>query len=249
VTSRRLVGPRLVVAVLAFGAVATGPTARDASAGPREARGRWKEAQALDKAPWRERLLGFRAVRRETTDTDSYFQKALAAEAHALDDGEHAGAVAATLAAAAWLGARRDPDRYGHALAAARALLADEDRRGARPHLDDVLECGGPTAPAFTAPALELLGRLAFDDADAAAIARLERRADDETPGRVDVRLALRDLRGVLLLDRGDRPAAERVLAEQRRIYDAARREGDDQERVASRAWLKLDLPKRLDVR
>jgi hypothetical protein len=245
--------PSIAYVVVAAGALSLGGigplAARTAQAGPREARTRWKEAQALDKSPWRERLSAFRAVRSETTVTDSYFAKALVAEAGVLADGEHLPAAHAAHAAAAWLGPRREPDRYGHALAAARALVADEDRRGARPLLDDVVECGGSSAPAFTGPALELLGRLAFDESDAAALSRLVRHAADEVPARIDVRLALLDLSGVLALDRGDRTTAERALAEERRLYDAARRDGPDAERVASRAWLKLELPKRLDLR
>jgi hypothetical protein len=223
--------------------------ARTAFAGPREARIRWKEAQALDKAPWRERLEAFRAVRRETTVTDSYFAKALVAEAGVLAEGGHLSAAHGARATAAELGPRHEPDRFALALAAARALLADEDPRGARPLLEDVVENGGSSAPQFTAPALELLGRLASDDGDAAALSRLIKRAEDAVPARIDVRLALLDLLGVLALDGGDRKTAERALADERRLYDAARRESPDAERVASREWLKLELPKRLDVR
>lgn len=220
-----------------------------AHAGPLEARRRWKEAQALDAAPWRERLAAFRAVRREAAPTDAYAARALLAEARVLREASLVAAAAATEAVAAVTGARRDPDRLGHVLTAARALVAEEDARGARPLLLDVVEAGGAAAPAFTGPALEVLGRLAADRGDDAALARLVRRAADETPDRHDVRLRLLDLVGLRALSRGERDAAERALAEQKRLFAAARREGDASERVAARTWLTLELPKRLDAR
>lgn len=223
--------------------------ARRAAAGPLEARQRWKEAQALDAAPWRERLVAFRAVRREAAPTDGYAARALLAEARVLREAAYPAAAAATEAVAANGGGRRDPDRLGHALSAARALVAEEDARGARPLLLDVVDAGGSSAPAFTGPALELLGRLASDRGDDDALARLVRRAADETPERWDTRLRLLDFVGMRALRRGARDDAERTLKEQKRLFAAARREGEAAERIAGRAWLGLELPKHLDAR
>jgi|GEM_PF-2484708 len=220
-----------------------------AEAGPLEARRRWKEAQALDAAPWRERLVAFRAVRREAAPSDGYAARAWLAEARVLREARLSAAAAAAEAAVARTGARRDPDRLGHALSAARALIAEEDARGAHPLLLDVADAGGSSAPAFTGPALELLGRLAADRDDDATLAGLVRRAADETPDQVDVRLRLLDFVGMRALARGDRDGAERALREQKRRFAAARRDGDAAERVAARAWLGLELPKRLDAR
>ncbi|MFO0932506.1 MAG: hypothetical protein U1E39_07325 [Planctomycetota bacterium] len=237
-------------AVAAAGCLGVGVGgARRAAAGPLEARQRWKEAQALDAAPWRERLVAFRAVRREAAPTDGYAARALLAEARVLREAAYAATAAATEAVAANGGGRRDPDRLGHALSAARALVADEDARGARPLLLDVVDAGGSSAPAFTGPALELLGRLASDRGDDDALARLVRRAAEETPERWDTRLRLLDLVGMRALRRGARDDAERTLKEQKRLFAAARREGEAAERVAGRAWLGLDLPKHLDAR
>jgi hypothetical protein len=220
-----------------------------AAAGPLEARRRWKEAQALDAAPWRERLAAFRAVRREAAPSDDYAARALLAEARVLREAAFVAAAAATEAVAANGGGRRDPDRLGRVLSAARALLAEEDARGARPLLLDVVDAGGASAAAFTGPALELLGRLASDRGDDDALARLVRRAADETPDRFDTRLRLLDLVGMRALRRGARADAEHALKEQKRLFAAARREGDAAERTAGRAWLGLALPKELDVR
>ncbi|MBL9085838.1 MAG: hypothetical protein JNM10_01730 [Planctomycetia bacterium] len=239
----------IVTAWIVAATTGVGGGARRATAGPLEARQRWKEAQALDAAPWRDRLAAFRAVRREAAPTDGYAARALLAEARVLREAAYRAAAAATEAVAANGGGRRDPDRLGHALSAARALVADEDARGARPLLLDVVEAGGSSAPAFTGPALELLGRLASDRGDDDALARLVRRAADETPERWDTRLRLLDLVGLRALRRGARDDAERALKEQKRLFTAARREGEAAERVAGRAWLGLELPKLLDTR
>src|SRR5262245_16665809 len=102
-----------------------------ASAGPIEARERWKEAQQKKSAPWRERLLAFRAVRREAPAHDPIVARALAGEARAMRDGGHASGAAAAEAHAAVLGPRREPDRLARVMVAARELLDEGDRRGA----------------------------------------------------------------------------------------------------------------------
>lgn len=236
----------LLVTLCTTATLASSPCA---VAGPREARERWREAQALDGAPWRERVAAFRAVRREAGATDPYGARALAAEARALREGGRVAVAAAAEAQAATRGPWRDPDRLAHALTAARALGAEEDATGAEAWFVEVVEAGGATTPARTGPALEGLGRLAADRGDEGALAALVERADRLVPDRVDTRLVLRDRLGMRALRRGDRAGAERMLAAQRRLYALARREGGLLDRIASRTWLSLALPPALDAR
>jgi len=236
---------RLATAALA-GALGSLFPAGPAHAGPAEARTRWKEAQALKRAPWRDRLRAFRAARAEAAPTDSLHARAAAAEARLLRDEGFPGVAAAAEALAASVGPRRDPDRLAQALAAARALDAEADAVGARAWLDDVVENGGGATPWLTAPALDLQSRLAEEARDGPALRRLVRRAEALVPRELGARLRLLDRLGLHLLDAADRAAAGRVLADERRLYAEAERARDDVARDAAKAWLDLRLPSRL---
>jgi hypothetical protein len=221
-----------------------------ARAGPVEARARWREAAAVRKtAPWRDRLVAYRSVRTEAGGSDPIGPRALAAEAKILREAGHAHGAAASEAAAAAIGPRRDEDRVHAALEAGRALLADGDLVGARAHLRDVVENGGAATPASTGPALETLARIAREGRDGAGLERLAARARDDVPAAAGVRLAILDLLGLERLDGGDASGARRAHAEQRRVYEDAVRSGGTTGREAAKAWLDLDLPKRLAER
>jgi hypothetical protein len=217
-----------------------------ARAGPVEARARWREAMRKKSAPWRDRLLAFREVRRAAPPHDPIRARALAGEARALRDGGRPEGAAAAEAEAASLGPRREPDRLACVMVAARELLDDGDRRGALPYLLEVAEEGGKGAPWMTAPALDLLSRLAADSSDAEELERIERQAATRIPRAVGLRLRLLDRIGCLSLDLGDVVRARRAHDLQRRLFADALRARESLAREASDAWVDLRLPKRL---
>jgi hypothetical protein len=217
-----------------------------ASAGPREARDRWREAEAARDAPWRERVVSYRAVRREAGEGDPMRARALVAEAKVLREAdEHAAAQAAEAVAAA-LGPARDPDRLARALAAARALHSEGDDAGAATDAADVVEHGS-ASPALASASLLLLARIASTARDVDAVDALARRAERDLPGSVVDRLEILDLLGTLALALDDEPRARRALADQKRVFASARRGGDALERSAAKAWLRLSLPRLLE--
>src|SRR5205814_1585305 len=150
---------------------------RIAQGGPREARERWKEAQAAGSAPWRERAALYRAVRVEAGASDPIGVRAAEAEARALREGGHVEGAAAAHALAAGRGAPRDPGRLGRAVTAARERLEDGDLPAATAYLEDVCAHGGASATVPTSAALLLLARTALDAADPAALERHAARA------------------------------------------------------------------------
>jgi hypothetical protein len=229
--------PRIAV-LLTLAALAS-----PASAGPIEARARWKEAQEKKSSPWRTRLLAFREVRLAAPPHDPIVPRALAAEARALRDGGHAAGAAACEAFAALLGPRREPDRLARVMVAARELLDDGDRRGALPLLLEAAEEGGKGAPWMTAPALDLLSLLAADSADRDELEKIERRAAETLPRAIGLRLKLLDRIGCLGLDVGDVSRARRAHDLQRRLFADAQRSRESVAREAADAWLRLRLP------
>ncbi len=247
--------PRRALASLAAGALAAvatvaaplGAPTGIAFAGPAEARTRWKEARALGaSAPWRARALAYRAARTEAAETDPMRARAAAAEAKALRDGECPEAATALDALAASLGPARDEDRVGRSLDLGRRLAADEDAVGARPWLEDVVE-NGASSPRNAAMALDLLARFAADERDGAALARLVADAQSIAPREYATRLLLLDRLGLFRLSTGDARAARRLAAEERRLYSESQRKDDIAARAAAKAWLRLQLPARLD--
>ena len=135
------------------------------------------------------------------------------------------------------------------ALSAARTLVSDGDGVGATPLLLEVLEAGGSATPWITAPAFEILARLASERGDLEALSSLVRREAHLVPGRYEVRLTTLDLLGLAILGTGDVPGARKVYADQKRLFDEAQRSSDEAARLASKAWLDLGLPKRLEGR
>jgi hypothetical protein len=240
--------PVAAVAVLLGSFVAGLATglAGPASGGPREARERWKEAQAARGGPWRERAALYRAVRIEASDADPIGARAAEAEAKALREGGHVEGAAAASALAAHRGAARDPDRLTRAVGAGRERLEEGDLAAARAYFEDVVAHGGAAAPAPTSSALVLLAHGALAAGDADALRRHAARAADLLPRAFDVRLQIADYVGLERLLAGDEPAARRAWAEERRLYEEGRRAGAESERAVERVWIALELPRRL---
>ena len=233
---------RLLAAAFALSCAAPA-TAR---AGPVEARARWKEAVLSKGEPWPERVRLLRAVRAAAGPADPILSRAAMAESKVLRGAGRMGGAAAAEAFAAGFGPPHDPERLGYALSAAREAHAEGDVFAAEAWLHDVVEHGGGAAPLTTAPALLLLGRLAYERSDAADLDRLARRAAEDVPRAYDDRLDLLDLAGLARLSLGNEAGARRVLLEQHRLYDEARRQGPAAERLAAKAWAGLEIPKRL---
>src|SRR5262245_16969019 len=218
-----------------------------ARAGPAEARARWKEAEASRNAPWNERVVAYRLVRRESGDADPIRGRAAAAEARLLRDGDETAAAAAAEVLAASGGAPRDDDPLGHALAAARAAYGDGDGVAGGDAAADVVLHGGGAAVTPTGAALVLLARAAADADDVAAVASLARRAEREVPNAFVERLQILDVLGLAWLRRGDETRARHTLAEQKRVLESARAGGDAAETSAAKAWRRLALPRALE--
>lgn len=221
--------------------------AREARAGPEDARRAWEHAQTLRAGPWRLRLAALREARREANRTDPMEVRTLLAEAKLLESIGHVAAARVAEAAAVALSPRHDPSRLSRLVSNARELLAEEDAVGARPLLEEARVLGRSGAPAALAAALPLLARLAADVGAFESIDLLADEAGSVTAEHPEARLRILDLAGTLALARGDTPSARRRLDAQRRCFaDAIRRRGDTADRV-SRVWLALELPRRLD--
>ncbi len=243
IARRRVTGAVLAAALVA--GLSSGAAAR---AGPVEAREAWKRASFLRGAPWRQRLAALREARREARSTDPLLARVLVAEGDVLRVGGHRGAAGAAEAAAADVGPARDSGRLGRALAAARVLEEDGDVVGALDRLGDVLGGDAGGVPEVLGPALSLRARIAAERDDEATLVDLRRVADDLPWDRVADRLTVVDLAGQVRLRAGDRPAARRALEVEKRLYAEATRRGDDIAKYASRAWLRLALPRLLDT-
>ncbi len=128
--------------------------AREARAGPEDARRAWEHAQTLRAGPWRLRLAALREARREANRTDPMEVRTLLAEAKLLESIGHAAAARVAEAAAVALSPRHDPSRLSRLVSNARELLAEEDAVGARPLLEEARVLGRSGAPAALAAAL-----------------------------------------------------------------------------------------------
>jgi len=234
--------------VLAAGLGAGLASTPRAASGPVEARAAWKRAGALRAAPWRQRLAALREARREAGETDPLLARVLVAEGSVLRTGRLRGAAVAAEALAADTGPARDPGRLGRALAAARILEEDGDVTGALDRLADVLGGDAGGVPEVLGPALALRARVAAERDDEATLVELRRVADGLPWDRVSDRLTVIDLFGQVRLRAGDRVAAQRALEVEKRLYAEAARRGDDVAKYASRAWLRLALPRLLDA-
>ena len=241
---RRRVGVVAVATALAAGLL----PAREARGGPVEAREGWKRASALRAAPWRQRLAALREARREAGPNDPLLARVLVAEGGVLRAAGLGGAAAAAESFAADTGPARDPSRLARALAAARDFEEEGDVVAALDRLSDVLGGGAGGAPEVLGPALVLRARIAAERDDEPTLVELRRAADGLPWDRVADRLAVVDLFGQVRLRAGDRPAALRALDAEKRLYAEATRRGDFIARLASRAWLRLLLPRLLDA-
>ena len=213
-----------------------------ASGGPLEAREQWKVAQGLRGGPWRERLAALRAAHREVGETDSLYPRILAAEGAALRGAGHVSAANAAEAQAADAGPARDPSRLARALSVARTLDDEGDVVGALERLDDVLDRAGG-AEFVLGPAVALRARIAAERGDGATLLEMVRRAAGLGADRVADRLAVIDLHGMVRWRAGDLAGARKALEDEKRLYADAIRRDDELAKMASRAWLRLELP------
>ncbi len=236
------------LAALALVVAVASAATRGAHGGPVEARRAWKVAQSLRSAPWRQRLTALRVARREANDTDPLLPRILAAEGSVLRAAGYGPAADASEAQAADTGPARDSSRLARMLSVARGFDAEGDERAALERLADVL-AGAAGDEHVLGPALVLRARIAAIHEDGATLATLVRTAATLGADRVGDRLIIIDLAGLVRWRAGDRPGARRALEEEKRLYADAVRRGDDVAKYAARAWLRLELPRLLDLK